>query len=140
MSHGIQEEKEVLEEEGVREGRQGIPEEEVHRVPQGRPQRAQPSSRRSSASGMSAFIGNVKGPHHNSPNEAASVWCSPGNVEVTVVGDQGDPDYAPGTVRRSLDPITARNLAALLVRASEEAERMSARAAFRARQDEGVPK
>lgn len=89
---------------------------------------------------MSVFIGNVKGPHHNSPNDAAQVWCSPGNVELTVVGDAGDPDYAAGDVRRVLDPVSARNLASLLVRASEEAERMIARAAFKARQEEGVPK
>jgi len=89
---------------------------------------------------VSVFIGNVKGPHHNSPNDAAQVSCSPNAVELTLVGDEGDPDYPPGTVRRSLDPISARNLAALLVRASEEAERMSARAAFRARQDEREPK
>jgi hypothetical protein len=82
---------------------------------------------------MSAFIGNVKGPRHNSPSTAAEVWCSPGSVELTVVGDSD--------VRRSLDPIAARNLAALLVRASEEADRMSARAAFVARREgDGDPK
>ena len=86
---------------------------------------------------MSAFIGDVKGPRHNSPDEAAGVWCSPGNVELTVVGDQGDPDYASGTVRRSLDPIAARNLAALLVRAAEEAERMAERKDREARQSNG---
>lgn len=77
---------------------------------------------------MSALIGNVKGPHHNSPNDAAEVWCSPNQIELTVhVG----PDSLSGTnmdgASRNLDPIAARNLAALLVRASEEAERMAAR-------------
>jgi len=64
---------------------------------------------------MSVFVGSVKGPHHNSPNDAADVWCSPGHVELRVL------DSAP-----NFDPIAARNLAALLVRASEEAERMAA--------------
>ena len=86
---------------------------------------------------MSVFIGNVKGPNHNSPDDAASVSSSSGHVELSVVGDADDPDYAAGAVRRSLDPIAARNLAALLVRASEEADRMAARAAFKARTDDG---
>lgn len=67
---------------------------------------------------MSAFIGDVKGPHHNSPKVAAGVWCSPSQVELGVIDE--------GTGRINLDPIAARNLAALLVRASEEAERMAA--------------
>ena len=71
---------------------------------------------------MSAFIGEVNGPNHNSPSKAAVVWCSPGQVEMTVLAYGADPG-----VSRNLDPIAARNLAALLVRASEEAERMSAR-------------
>lgn len=73
---------------------------------------------------MSAFIGNVKGPHHNSPHDAVDVWCSPGLIEINVF--EGDGTSKDGA-HKNLDPIAARNLAALLVRASEEAERMSAR-------------
>lgn len=69
---------------------------------------------------MSTFIGNVKGPRHNSPSEAFEVWCSLNTVEIHVVGTGST---------RNLDPVAARNLAALLVRASEEAERMTARKA-----------
>ena len=69
---------------------------------------------------MSAFIGKVNGPHHNSPKEAAAVWCSPGQVELTLA----DVTNKHLGTSRNLDPIAARNLAALLVRASEEAERM----------------
>lgn len=83
---------------------------------------------------MSAFIGNVKGPRHNSPHEAASVWCSPGQVELRVLDGVLAAEMG---VERSLDPIAARNLAALLVRASEEADRMATRAAFKARTDDG---
>ena len=75
---------------------------------------------------MSAFIGSVKGPRHNSPNDAAEVWCSLGGVELHLI--EGIPTHSPLRICRNLDPIAARNLAALLVRASEEAERMSARA------------
>ena len=64
---------------------------------------------------MSAFIGTVKGPHHNSPKEVATVWCSVAGVELSLF-KEGD--------LLSLDPIAARNLAAFLVRASEEVERM----------------
>lgn len=64
---------------------------------------------------MSALIGSVNGPHHNSPSEAVQVWCSRGGVEMRLLKSV------------SLDPIAARNLAALLVRASEEVERMRAR-------------
>lgn len=122
MNHGVQEKEEDRREEEALE--------EVRRVPQDRAQHAHlPRATRSSlAFRMSVFIGNVKGPDHNSPHDAAQVWCSPGAVELIVVGD---PDYAAGTIRRSLDPIAARNLAALLVRASEEADRMAARAAFK---------
>lgn len=83
---------------------------------------------------MSVFIGNVKGPNHNSPHDAATVWCSPGCVELNVFEGAGP---SKDGAHKSLDPISARNLAALLVRASEEADRMSARAAFKSR--EGVP-
>lgn len=75
---------------------------------------------------MSAFIGNVKGPHHNSPDDAAEVWCSPNAVEFTLYDGISMPK-SPTGVTRTLDPVGARNLAALLVRASEEAERMAAR-------------
>lgn len=88
---------------------------------------------------MSVFIGNVKGPNHNSPQDAAQVWCSPGSVEISVYSNDSTREHGSG-IKRSLDPISARNLASLLVRASEEAERMTARAAFRARQDEREPK
>ncbi len=129
MSHGIQEkEEDRREEEGSLE--EEVFEEGVHRVSQGWPQQAH-------LPGMSVFIGNVKGPNHNSPDDVASVWCSLGYVELTISGDKNDPDYSAWTVRRSLDPIAARNLAALLVRASEEADRMAARAAFKARTDDG---
>ena len=77
---------------------------------------------------MSAFIGSVKGPHHNSPHDAADVWCSPRGVELRAF--TGDSDAGKSTrdgVHREFDPIAARNLAALLVRASEEVERMRAR-------------
>lgn len=71
---------------------------------------------------MSVYIGNVRGPEHNSPAIAAEVWCSPGQVELHVLQDT-----AEAGASRNLDPIAARNLAALLVRASEEAERMHER-------------
>jgi len=128
MNHGIQEKEEDLEEESARE--EGEVLEGLHRVSQGRPQQAH-------LPGMSVFIGNVKGPRHNSPDDAANVWCSPGRVELNVIEGSGPLENG---AHRDLDPIAARNLAALLVRASEEAERMSARADSRARLDEGDPK
>lgn len=80
---------------------------------------------------MSAFIGDVKGPRHNSPRKSLDVWCSPGQVELNVWIDDPRPPDPPGVVAaalsKNLDPIAARNLAALLVRASEEAERMADR-------------
>ncbi len=85
---------------------------------------------------MSIFIGNVKGPRHNSPDDAVDVWCNPNEVELRmfdgVVERSLDAEGVPvdrGDVFRALDPIAARNLAALLVRASEEVERMAARRA-----------
>ena len=75
---------------------------------------------------MSALIGSVKGPHHNSPHDAAKVWCSLGGVEIWLFVGSGSEPTTVGAVR-TLDPIAARNLAALLVRASEEVERMRAR-------------
>ena len=68
---------------------------------------------------MSALIGSVKGPHHNSPDDAAEVWYSRDGVEVSLFGEA-----IRDGVRRRLDPLAARNLAALLVRGSEEVERM----------------
>lgn len=80
---------------------------------------------------MSALIGDVKGPNHNSPNNVADVWCSSGRVELRIF------DGDSHVIERSFDSISARNFAALLVRASEEADRMATRAAFRARTDDG---
>lgn len=65
---------------------------------------------------MSVFIGEARGPDHNSPAVAADVWCSPGQVELTVFGST--------RVSISIDPVAARNYAALLVRGADEAERM----------------
>lgn len=79
---------------------------------------------------MSAFIGAVKGPHSNSPNDAAEVWCSRAGVEIKVFGatrvfKTSSKPHECGTFDGlDLDPIAARNFAALLVRASEECERM----------------
>jgi hypothetical protein len=74
---------------------------------------------------VSVFIGSVKGPHHNSPADLAEVWCSPNQVELNLFIAVVQGDKKSG-LPRNLDPIAARNLAALLVRASEEAERMAA--------------
>jgi hypothetical protein len=73
---------------------------------------------------MSAFIGDVRAPHHNSPDVGVEVRCSLGGVEVKFL----HPAYGTGEAQHNFDPIAARNLAALLVRASEEAERMRVRA------------
>ena len=64
---------------------------------------------------MSAFIGNV-----HVPGVSVDVWCSSAGAEITVTRNTPriDDDIL------TLDPINARNLAALLVRASEETERM----------------
>jgi len=72
---------------------------------------------------MSAFIGSVKGPRHNSPHDAAEVRCSPHAVELNLLSGSENAD----DLSRNFDPIAARNLAALLVRASKEAERMASR-------------
>lgn len=61
---------------------------------------------------MSAFIGSVNGPAHE---VAVEVLCSLNAVELCVAGRSSVLD---------LDPIAARNLAALLVRAAEESEMM----------------
>jgi hypothetical protein len=72
---------------------------------------------------VSALIGKVQGPYSESPRVVAEVWCSPGSVELGVDFDE----VAAHERSLNLDPIAARNLAALLVRASEEAERMASR-------------
>lgn len=78
---------------------------------------------------MSVFIGSVKGPHHNSTTEAGEVWSDGGGVSLRVF--EARVFEVAGTAKEGvdcrLDPVAARNLAALLVRASEEAERMRAR-------------
>ena len=71
---------------------------------------------------MSAFIGSVRSPHHNSPSDGAEVWCSRDGVEVRVAASSRMAELA-----KNFDPIAARNFAALLVRGAEEAERMRAR-------------
>ena len=76
---------------------------------------------------MSALIGSVRGPHHDSPHVAVEVWCNPRAVGFNVFEHGNAAGKTDAAV--SLDPIAARNLAALLVRASEEAERMAARRA-----------
>jgi len=73
---------------------------------------------------MSALIGNVKGPDNNSPHDAAQVSCSLGGVELWLFEGTGSTPSTEGTLR-TFNPIAARNLAALLVRASEEADRMA---------------
>lgn len=77
---------------------------------------------------MSALIGAVKGPDNDSPHDAAQVSCSLGGVELSLFEGTGSTPSREGT-QRTFNPIAARNLAALLVRASEEAERMRAREA-----------
>jgi hypothetical protein len=76
---------------------------------------------------MSVFIGNVNGPDHNSPTLAGDVWASRGGVELRVFEGIVRTKEGIEGIARSFDPIAARNLAALLVRASEEVERMRAR-------------
>ncbi len=73
---------------------------------------------------MSAFIGTVKAPHHNSPHDGAEVWCSLGGVELSLLNESS---LEAGRATRNFDPIAARTLAALLVHASSEVERMRAR-------------
>ena len=76
---------------------------------------------------MSVRIGGVRGPSSNSPHDAADVWCSRSGVELRVFNSDLDAKLSERQgVMRTLDPVAARNLAALLVRASEEAERMLA--------------
>ena len=66
---------------------------------------------------MSAYIGSVKGPHNNSPDDSFKVLASRGSVELVDLCDNQE-------IISMLDPIAARNLAALLVRAADEVERM----------------
>lgn len=68
---------------------------------------------------MSAYIGYVNGPDSNSPEKAVELWSSTGGVELTVF------EHAR-IIEKTLDPIAARNLAGLLVRAAEEVELMRA--------------
>jgi len=76
---------------------------------------------------VSAFIGAVRGPSSNSPNDAGDVWADRSGVNLRLFEGNGFSfDKAKGVEGR-FDPIAARNLAALLVRASEESERMRAR-------------
>jgi len=72
---------------------------------------------------MSAFIGSVNGPHHNSPKRAAEVWCSLGGVELHAYVDRSQEEASAATAT-TLDPLGARVLAALLVEAAKETERM----------------
>ena len=81
---------------------------------------------------MSAHVGTVNGPHHNSPSVAAMVNVSRVGAEVIVFRDgEAARRYAGGAslgraeaLPLNLDPIAARNLAALLVLAADQAERM----------------
>ena len=73
---------------------------------------------------MSVFIGSVRGPQHNSPHDAGEVWADASGINLRIF--EGDGIVAEGVERR-LDPVAARNLAALLVRGAEESEMMRAR-------------
>lgn len=120
--HSPEQETRPLEQEEGRDDRGETREQEQH------PASAPGEDRRAvrEAGEVSALIGKVKGPDHNSPNDAAEVWCSPSQVELTVYkGADSLSGLIMDGVSRNLDPIAARNLAALLVRASEEAERMA---------------
>ena len=76
---------------------------------------------------MSVRIGSVHGPSHNSPGQAIEVWCSAQGVELNVFADNGPPASVREGISKRLDPVAARNLAALLVRGAEESEMMRAR-------------
>lgn len=76
---------------------------------------------------MSVRIGSVRGPSHNSPGEAAEVWCNAHNVELNVFFTDAPSAPVREGVSKRLDPVAARNLAALLVRGAEESEMMRAR-------------
>lgn len=70
---------------------------------------------------MSALIGYLKGPVANGARDVASVWASTAGVEIHLdLREHQDPRETLATY----DPLVARNFAALLVRGSEEVERM----------------
>lgn len=75
---------------------------------------------------MSALIGSVRGPHCNNPHDAAEVWSDRDAVTLNLFEGDGSRRTEVVAAYRRFDPIAARNLAALLVRASEEVERMRA--------------
>ncbi len=64
---------------------------------------------------MSAKIGEVHGPASNSPSIVVEMFASLAGAEMRVLKHEQ---------HVTLDPIAARNLAALLVRAADECERM----------------
>lgn len=70
---------------------------------------------------MSAFIGSLHGPGANGASVVADVWASSAGVEVRP-GDENL--FKRVFTAGALDPIVARNFAALLVRAGDEVERM----------------
>lgn len=67
---------------------------------------------------MSAKIGDLFTTHNGSDSKIGEVWASRGGVEITWTWSTS------ATYRPTMDPIAARNAASLLVRASEEVERM----------------
>lgn len=73
---------------------------------------------------MSVFIGAVRGPHHNSPHDAGDVWADRSGTTLRLFEGNGSSVDKTKGVERRLDPVAARNLAALLVRGAEESERM----------------
>src|SRR5580692_7749466 len=72
---------------------------------------------------MSVFIGSVRGPSNNSPHDAGEVWSDASGVSFNLFDGDGGRATRQGVSRR-LDPVAARNLAALLVRAAEASEQM----------------
>lgn len=73
---------------------------------------------------MSVFIGAVRGPNHNSPHDAGDVWADRSGINLRLFDGNGSSPSKDQGVERRLDPVAARNLAALLVRGAEESERM----------------
>ena len=67
---------------------------------------------------MSAKIGDLFTTHNGSNSKIGEVWASRGGVELHLT------EGATIMHRAPMDPIAARNAAAVLVRASEEVERM----------------
>jgi hypothetical protein len=76
---------------------------------------------------MSAFIGCVRGPNNNSPYDAGEVWADAEGVSLNLFEGNGSVRTGVVGCTRRFNPIAARNLAALLVRAAEESERMWAK-------------